>query len=225
MEDRPRVRLVMALTADGKIAPVTRVAPHFGEADAERFERVCAESDALITGAGSLRAQGGTRTIVRPHLVAWRRDRGLPPQPLTCVVSHSGRLDLGLPFFTRQVVPRAVATTNAVAASLAGVYGDQATVWGCGPAEVEPARVLAKLADWGARQVALLGGGTLNAAWFAADLVDTLELTVAPLLYGGAEAPTPIDGAGLPEPRRLELLAHEVVDGCVFLTYRVRREA
>jgi len=221
---RPEVRLVMAMTADGKIAPVQRTAPHFGEADAERFERVCAESDALVTGAGSLRAQGATRTIVRPHLTAWRAERGLPPNPLTCVVSRGGRLALDLPFFERQSVPRAIATTDAHAAELASYYGSRADLLGCGADEVAPERVLAHLAARGARRVALLGGGELNAAWFAADLVDTIELTLAPLLFGGASAPTPIDGLGLAHARRLALEAHEVVDGCLFVTYRVLRE-
>ncbi|MBI5831829.1 MAG: dihydrofolate reductase family protein [Armatimonadetes bacterium] len=221
---RPHVRLVMAMTADGKIASVARTAPHFGEADAERFERVCAESDALVTGAGSLRAQGATRTIVRPHLVALRAARGLPPNPLTCVVSRTGLLPLTLPFFRRQDVPRLIATTDARAADLAGYYGDDAHVLGCGPDDVSPARVLAHLAARGVHRVALLGGGELNAAWFAADLVDEIELTLAPLLFGGHSAPTPIDGSGLAEPRQLDLAAHEVVDGCLFVTYRVRRE-
>ena len=221
---RPHVRLVMAVTADGKIAPVSRVAPHFGDADAERFERVCAESDALVTGAGSLRAQGATRTIVRPHLVAWRAERGLPPDPTTCVISRSGRLDLALPFFTRQRVPRLVATTDQRAAELASHYGAAADLLPCGEADVSPERLLAHLAARGVQRVALLGGGEVNAAWFAADLVDEIELTLAPLLFGGANAPTPIDGPGLPSARQLDLLAHEVVDGCVFVTYRVRRE-
>lgn len=221
---RPHVRLVMAMTADGKIAPVQRTAPHFGEADAERFERVCAESDALVTGAGSLRAQGATRTIVRPHLVAWRADRQLPPNPLTCVVSRTGLLDLAMPFFTRQSVPRLIATTDRRAAELAGHYGELAEVVGCGEPWVSPRRVLAELAARGARRVALLGGGELNAEWFGAGLVDAIELTLAPLLFGGASAPTPIDGLGLPTALRLSLTAHEVVDDCLFVTYRVQSE-
>ena len=214
----------MAITADGKIAPVSRVAPHFGDADAERFERVCAESDALVTGTGSLRAQGATRSIVRPHLVALRAERGLPPNPITCVVSRSGRLALDMPFFSRQSVPRLVATTDQHAEELAGLYGDAAELLPCGESDVSPERLLAHLAARGVQRVALLGGGQVNADWFAADLVDEIELTLAPLLFGGASAPTPIDGPGLLCARQLDLLAHEVVDGCVFVTYRVRRE-
>jgi 5-amino-6-(5-phosphoribosylamino)uracil reductase len=219
-----RVTLCMAMTADGKIAPPARTAPHFGAADAARFEEVCARADALVVGAGSLRAQGATRTIVLPALLARRRAAGRPDQPLTCVVSASGELDLGLPFFARQQVPRAIATTAASAARHAARYAGLADVWACGEQRVEPTHVLARLAEHGVRAVTLLGGGALNADFFAADLVDTIELTLAPVLFGGASAPTPLDGLGLPGPRRLLLTACEpLADGCLFLTYQVCR--
>jgi 5-amino-6-(5-phosphoribosylamino)uracil reductase len=216
------VTLVMAMSLDGKIARVARRAEHFGEADAERFERLCAAADALVTGAGSLRAQGATRSIVRPELLAARRAEGRPEQPLTVVVSRGGLLDLEMPFFTRQRVRRAVATTSAGAAHAAR-YAGLAEVWDCGP-RVEPRAVLDRLAAAGCERIALLGGGELNAAWFAAGLVDRLELTLAPCLFGGASAPTPLDGPGLAVPMSAELEACETVAGCLFLSYRLLKE-
>lgn len=214
----------MALSADGKIAPVERTAPHFGEADARRFEQLCAAADALVLGAGTLRAQGATRSIVRPELLAQRRAAGLPDQPLTVVVSASGELDLDLPFFTRQRVPRAVATLDGQVRAAVDRYGSLAEVWGCGPERVTVAAVLARLAARGCERLALLGGGALNADWFAAGAVDVLELTLAPVLFGGAAAPTPCDGAGLAVPAGLVLTRCEVAPGgVVFLTYHAQQ--
>ena len=218
------VTLVMAMTVDGKIAPVSRVAPHFGAADAERFERLCAEADALVLGAGTLRAQGATRSIVRPELLEARRASGRPEQPLSVVVSAGGRLDPDMAFFTRQEVPRVIATTEA-GAVCAAEHAASADVWVCGAERVSPRAVLDTLVARGCERVALLGGGALNADWFAADCVDVIELTLAPRLFGGEKAPTPLDGPGLDAPRDVRLERSETVDGCLFLTYRVLRES
>jgi 5-amino-6-(5-phosphoribosylamino)uracil reductase len=54
--------------------------------------------------------------------------------------------------------------------------------------------------------------------------VDELQLAVAPLLFGGESAPTPVGGTGWPseQARRLRLLASEVdADGDVIVRYRV----
>lgn len=217
------VRLVMAISADGKIAPGRDRSPHFGPADAYRFERVCAESDALVSGAGTLRASGRTRSIVTPDLVAWRAAHDLPPQPFSVIVTRSGNLDPSLPYFTEQPLQRAIATTDARATEMAADYADLAELWPCGAEEVEPQRILAHLAARGHQRIALLGGGELNASWFAADLVDRIELTVAPLLFGGRDAPTPIDGDGLSAAGQLSLVSCDVVEGCIFVTYDVQR--
>jgi 5-amino-6-(5-phosphoribosylamino)uracil reductase len=216
------VTLVMAMSADGKIAPMTRTAPRFGTADRRRLERLCADADALVMGAGTLRAHGTTVPIRSADLLDLRRSQGRADQPLTCVVTRSGAIDADLRFF-RQPVPRAFATTAAGAAELRPKVGDLAQVWVCGEDEVTPESVLAKLAELGMHRVALLGGGELNAAWVAAGCVDRIELSIAPRLFGAAAAPTPLDGPGLPAAVDLTLTGVEEADGCLFLSYRVRR--
>lgn len=218
------VTLVLAMSADGKIARVDRAPVRFAEADATRLEALCAEADALVMGAGTLRRHGTTRTIVNPALAAARRERGQAAQPLTCIVSRSGELDRGLAFFVRQAVPRAIATTAAGASRAAGL-ADLAEIWVCGDDEVAPQAVLGRLSAYGARRVALLGGGELTAAWFEADTVDRVELTVAPVIFGGAAAPTPVDGPGLSAPRPLVLREARAVDGLVFLSFDVDRSS
>ncbi len=213
------VTLVAAMSADGKIAPVARTAHRFGAADAARLERCCAAADVLILGAGTLRAHGTTRSIRDPRLLAERAERGLPPQPTTCLVTAGGELSPDLPFFSRQSVPRIVATTDAVAPRMAERFGHLAEVWRCGAAEVSVDGLLDRLAAAGLSEVVLLGGGRLNAAFAAARRIDRLELTLAPVLFGGAAAPTWLDGDGLPAPARLCLTAWSAVDGCLFASY------
>ena len=66
------------------------------------------------------------------------------------------------------------------------------------------------------------GGGEMIAALFAAGLVDEIHAYIAPLIFGGATAPTPADGAGLMEGVRLNMLSVEKLeDGGVLAKYQV----
>jgi 5-amino-6-(5-phosphoribosylamino)uracil reductase len=82
-----------------------------------------------------------------------------------------------------------------------------------------------ELANFGIKRLAILGGGKLVASVLAAGLVDELWLTVCPLILGGADAPTPVEGEGFLADLapKLELLAVKQVGQEVFLHYRVDR--
>jgi 5-amino-6-(5-phosphoribosylamino)uracil reductase len=82
-----------------------------------------------------------------------------------------------------------------------------------------------QLETLGIKRLAILGGGKLVASVLAVGLIDELWLTVCPLILGGADAPTPVEGKGFLADLapKLELLAVKQVGGEVFLHYRVQR--
>jgi 5-amino-6-(5-phosphoribosylamino)uracil reductase len=61
------------------------------------------------------------------------------------------------------------------------------------------------------------------ASLFERDLVDELWLTICPVIFGGATAPTPVGGDGLLLPKQLELVNLNRLDQEVFLHYRRAR--
>ncbi|MCC7492233.1 MAG: dihydrofolate reductase family protein [Fimbriimonadaceae bacterium] len=213
-----RVTMLAAVSVDGKIGPPDRTAVHFGAADRRRLEQHCAAAEVLVMGAGALRAHRTTVPLRDPALLAARAAAGQPPQPLTVIVSRRGTFDPDLPFFTRQGVPRRLATTQA--AAVAAELWDEG-VWRCGEQAVDCAELARRLAAAGVRRVALLGGGELNAAWLQTAPLHRLELTIAPRLCGGATAPTLVDGGGLPVPRELRLLTCEAEEGQLFTSWEV----
>ena len=82
-----------------------------------------------------------------------------------------------------------------------------------------------QLETLGIKRLAILGGGKLVASVLAAGLIDELWLTVCPLILGGVDAPTPVEGKGFLAglAPKLELLTVKQVGGEVFLHYRCDR--
>jgi len=79
--------------------------------------------------------------------------------------------------------------------------------------------------DYGVKSVACEGGATLFRALLEANLVDQLNLTIAPFLFGGSDAPT-LTGLSkefLPRSVRCSLTDMRVVGEECFLTYRIKR--
>jgi riboflavin biosynthesis pyrimidine reductase len=74
------------------------------------------------------------------------------------------------------------------------------------------------------RRVACEGGAELFRALLARDLVDQLNLTIAPLMFGGANAPT-LTGLSkefLPASVHCSLQEMRPVGDDCFLTYRIQ---
>jgi dihydrofolate reductase len=96
-------------------------------------------------------------------------------------------------------------------------------------AEVEVLRdttSVSSLRDADGKDIWLCGGGVLLASLLAADLVDTIEVGVSPVLLCGRGTPMLADAAGLPPSIRLELTAHRGLStGLLILEYDVRRDA
>ena len=91
-------------------------------------------------------------------------------------------------------------------------------------ARVDLRQLLGELGERGVGRLMVEGGSTLVAALLEAGLVDELQLAVAPLLFGGETAPTPVGGLGWPlaQSIRLSLLGTSVDDdGVVILRYQV----
>jgi 5-amino-6-(5-phosphoribosylamino)uracil reductase len=80
-----------------------------------------------------------------------------------------------------------------------------------------------QLAKLGIQRLAVLGGGELVASLLEVHLIDELWLTICPLIFGGVNAPTPVEGSGFfaDVAPRLELLEVINIDQEVFLHYRL----
>ncbi|MEA5621616.1 RibD family protein [Nostoc sp. UHCC 0251] len=243
LQHRPHTTVVLAMSADGKIADFRRSPARFGSrVDKAHLEKQIAACDAVLFGAGTLRAYGTTLTISDPTLVQIRAQGGKSPQPVHIVTTHSGNLNPEINFF-KQPVRRWLLTTTAGALSwkerLRTLPSMATRAKECPPEfeqilvfetprrEIDISAALKHLATLHITRLAILGGGELAASLIELDLIDELWLTVCPLILGGNTAPTPVEGKGfLPDlAPKLQLIEVHTVEQEVFLHYRLQRPA
>ena len=230
--DRPLATVILAISADGKIADAVRSPARFGSAnDKAHLEQQVAASDAVLFGNGTLQAYGTTMRVISPELVKQRELQGKPPQPVQIVCSRSSQFDPNLRFF-QQPVPRWLLTgQDSRETALPSPYAmtnskfDRIIYAKTAGGEIDWIDAFQQLANFDIKRLAILGGGKLVASVLAAGLVDELWLTVCPLILGGADAPTPVEGEGFLADLapKLQLLAVKQVGQEVFLHYRVDR--
>jgi len=219
--DRPYVTVVLAMSADGKIADVWRSPARFGSAqDKSHLEAQISQADGVLFGAGTLRAYGSTLRVTHPNLLQQRQQQGKPPQPVHIVCSQSAQLDPNSVFF-RQPVPRWLLTT--VIQVDEQMPFERVITVGKGEAGLDWIDALQQFRRLGLERLVVTGGGEVVASLLGVGGIDEIWLTVCPLLLGGRDAPTPVGGKGILEGMapRLELLGAEAIAQEVFLHYRV----
>jgi riboflavin-specific deaminase-like protein len=222
----PFVFLNAAMTADGKLAPATRhFEPFAGPRDHEHLLELRATADAVMAGARTVDLD---RVNMGPGPAKFRRlrvKRGLAEYNLRIIVSGSGTIDPNAEIFRHRFSPIVILTSERIPKkklrelrSLA----NEVKVTGVTEIDFEKAfRWLRK--KWNVERLLCEGGGELNGALFRAGLVDELHLTIAPVIFGGRDAPTLADGAGvelLADAARLRLVSMKRIKTDLFLVYR-----
>jgi riboflavin biosynthesis pyrimidine reductase len=213
-DDRPHLAVNFAATVDGRAAIGGVSGPIGSAADTAMLAGLRTRFDAVLIGAGTMRAERYGR-LVPDRGKRERRERiGLPHDPLLAIVS--GRLDLpwDAPLFAEGgrvlVFTASEAEPPETAASLRVVRQEGG---------VDLAAALAHLRrERGVRALLCEGGPHLHGELQAAGLVDDLFLTIAPRLSGG-EAPRIVEDA-LPQIEELELIWLLEQDGELFARYR-----
>jgi 2,5-diamino-6-(ribosylamino)-4(3H)-pyrimidinone 5'-phosphate reductase len=227
---RPYVFINMAMTADGKIDTVARQGARIsGAADTARVDQLRAGADAVMVGGRTLHAEDPRLTVRDQELVDLRIREGRDAQPMKVGVSSyvecSGERSLPPEGdFMRAGDGRVLVCTSARtdARTVAALTELGVEVVVTGVERVDLAGALAALATRGVERLMVEGGSTLVASLLGAGLVDELQLAVAPLIFGGETAPTPVGGPGWSreEARDLYLVEAETSpDGDVVLRY------
>jgi riboflavin-specific deaminase-like protein len=213
--ERPYLILNFATTLDGRAAIGGRSGPIGSATDTEMLQRLRTRVDAVMIGAGTMRAERYGRMVSDPEFRSYRERTGLEHDPLAVIVSNRLELPWDATLFTdgggqvviftasEQEAPE-TATPVTMVRHPEGVELDQALAW------------LRTERDIGS--VLCEGGPTLHGRLREGGLADELFLTIAPKIAGG-EGPRVLEGA-LPDVDVVELAWLLESESELFARYR-----
>jgi riboflavin-specific deaminase-like protein len=185
-------------------------------ADFDRVDEVRASVDAILIGAGTIRADNPRLLVNSEARRAARVAAGKPPYPLKVTVSGSGDLDPSANFW-HTGGEKLVCTTDK-GAERAGALGLAADVVSLGP-ELDWHRLLEHLhEERGVDRLMVEGGGRVHTQLLQQGLADELQLVLAPLFVGTPDAPR-LFGPGTYQAGRLRLVESRRIEDVVLMRY------
>ena len=235
MPPRPYVILSCATSADGYLDDASpRRLILSGPADLDRVDEVRAGCDAILVGAGTVRADDPRLLVRDPRRRARRAARGHGEHPARVTLTATGDLDPGARFFAPGAPRLVYCATPAVPRARARL-ADRAVLIDAGD-PLSLSFVLDNLAERNVARLLVEGGAHLLAEFLAADLADELNLAIAPFFVADPAAPrfspqaptapktsAPMTGAaktGAPKPRApMTLATVQRLENMVVLQY------
>ena len=219
---RPFTIVNFVASADGRVTAEGRSRGLGDDGDKAIFHGLRERVDAVLAGGVTLRTERYGRILGNPERRRRRLERGLPAEPLACVITRSGEVPTEIPLFGEPEARIIVFGPEALRAPLAACPAQVELVELVG-ARLTPAAALRRLrAEHGVRTLLCEGGPRLFASLLHDGLVDELFLTLAPRLVAG-DGPTLTAGPELrpPAPMRLRwLLARQQT---LYARYALRR--
>jgi 5-amino-6-(5-phosphoribosylamino)uracil reductase len=212
----------MIASADGAVTVEGRSGGLAGPGDRALFRALRSLADVVLAGGRTVAIEGYGPPTLPDELAAARRARGQAPLPRVAVVTRTCSIDLAAALFARPTSRPVVITAEDAPAERRAAAAEVADVIAVGAGGIDLVRALALLGEAGAGSVLCEGGPSLFGLLAAADLVDELCLTVAPLLTAGP-AGRIVSGPAL-GPLRLELASMcDDEDGYLYVRYRAVR--
>ncbi|MFD7062817.1 dihydrofolate reductase family protein [Streptomyces sp. NPDC059906] len=185
-------------------------------ADFDRVDEVRASVDAILVGAGTVRADNPRLLVNSAERRAARVADGRAEYPLKVTVSGSGELDPAARFW--HTGGDKVLLTTDDGAHRAHALGIGADVVSLGP-DLDWRAALEYLHDRrGVRRLMVEGGGTVHTQLLQQELADELQLVLAPLLVGDPAAPR-LFGPGAYQGGRLRLVETRRIEDVVLMRY------
>lgn len=220
---RPFITATFAMTIDGKITTKNFSPVDFtSRADKLHLWRQRAMADAVVVGYSTVE-RDNVRLGLPAELRQERSQSGKTAAPLRVILSNSGKIDHRLKIFESDLSPVLIFSTTQMPEKVQEVLRRKATLHLSKPKSVDLREVIRTLVrKYRTRNIACEGGARLFRSFVELGLIDQLNLTVAPYLFGGRDAPT-LTGLSrdfLAHSLFFRLTKMRVVGEECFLTYR-----
>ena len=215
------------MTVDGKVTTRNFTPVDFtSRNDKLHLFRQRALADAVMLGHTSL-DRDNVRLGLPVELQEERTRRGQSRGPLRVIVSNEGRIDDRLKIFQSDISPILIFSTKRMPRKKQEALRKKATLHLSRAKQVDLRSILEILrTKYNVRRLECEGGPTLFRSLLERGLIDQLNLTVAPYMFGGAKAPT-LTGVNkdfLPASVHCSLIDMRTISDECFLTYRIKHQ-
>ncbi len=224
--NRPYTFINVAMTADGKIDTFERNGSAISsKRDKERVDELRAAADGILVGGKTLLEEQPKLTVKSEALREGRIQRGLSPNPIKVGVVTAADIPLESDFIKAGNARVVIFTTSQTSISqieILRAHGVEVFVHDA--PRVDLTKMMFTLKKVGVDHLMVEGGGTMNFELIRLGLVDELMIYVAPMIFGGANAPTLADGLGLTRSDAITLKLMNVEtydDGGILLRYKL----
>lgn len=191
---RPYVTMKYAMTMDGKIAAYTGASRWVtGEAARMHVQGQRHRHRGIMVGVGTVRMDD--------PLLTCRIEGGRDPMRIVCDTRLTTPLSSRL-VQTAKDTPTVIATccTDPAAHAAYQKNGCQILVTGERDGHIDLPALMKQLGEHQIDSILLEGGGTLNWSALESGIVHKIQAYIAPKLFGGQSAKTPVEGIGFPTP-------------------------
>ena len=223
--NRPYTFINVAMTADGKIDTYERKGAAISSAkDKQRVDELRAAVDGILVGGRTLLEEQPKLTVKSEALREGRVRQGRSPNPIKVGVASSVDIPIDSDFIKAGEARKVIFTTSQSSNSqLEQLRALGVEVFVDELPRVDLNKMMVTLKRIGVDHLMVEGGGTINFELMRLGLVDELMIYIAPMIFGGAHAPTLADGTGIPREKALEMKLTDVErgdDGGVVLKYK-----
>ena len=218
----PFVTMKSAMTSDGKIATVTGQSKWItGSSSRKNVHRTRHAMMGIMVGVGTVIADDPMLDVRLPEM-----SHKSPSNPIRIICDSNLRTPLDAKVVTTAKEIRTIIATVSDDHDKIKPYEDS----GCEGIKVDAVdgkvdlkKLMTILGEMGIDSILLEGGGDMNFSAIKAQIVDEVQIYIAPKIFGGS-AKSPVAGAGIEdinEAVRLKPIRTEMFDGDIFIENEV----
>jgi 2,5-diamino-6-(ribosylamino)-4(3H)-pyrimidinone 5'-phosphate reductase len=190
MQSDVLVKINAAMTVDGKIATICGDSNISSKQDLKRVHYLRSSVDAIMVGI--------TTVVEDDPMLSARLSRKGGQNPLRIIIDSTARMPVTSKILRSANTIRTLVavTSRAPIENIQKIESSGATVLIAGRQVVDLRQVFSILKNIGIRKTLVEGGGELNWSVLRQGLVSDLIVTVAPVIAGGRNATTLVEGQG-----------------------------
>jgi 2,5-diamino-6-(ribosylamino)-4(3H)-pyrimidinone 5'-phosphate reductase len=184
------VKINAAMTIDGKIATVSGDSKISSRQDLKRVHELRSCVDAIIVGISTV--------LIDDPMLSVRLLKNTGVNPVRIIIDSTARMPLTSKILqsAHRICTIVVVTSRAPVDKIKKIQNSGAMVLVAGKQTVDLRRVFSILKNMGIRKTLVEGGGEINWSVLRQGLVTELIVTIAPIIAGGRNATTLVEGDG-----------------------------